>query len=116
MMFAWSTAFVGSGIAAEYPEGATHDSDCAIGVSAGAAPVYLVEPVVQAVREWAIHLAAGEESHVGGDGGQTEDARSALTGALIGQVAGDPRRFGNPAGRRTQDDDDADPRCGTDGP
>ena len=102
-------------VTAEDGEGAAHQADGAVGVSAGAPTVHLAESALQPRHETRIGLSAGEKSKVVGNSGKPEDAWPALTGALTGEVAGDTRRLGHSTGVLSEDGDDPDAGGGTDG-
>ena len=57
-------------------------------------------PVLDPVEHIGVGPARPQLLEVVGDGGQAEDARAALAGALAGHVPGDPGRLGDAAGRR----------------
>ena len=66
-------------VGGEDGEGAAHQADGAVGVSAGTPSVHLAESALQARHETTVRLSAGQKSKVVGNSRKPEDARPALT-------------------------------------
>ena len=66
-------------VAAEDGEGAAHQADGPVGVSAGTPSVDLVESALHSRHETRVRLSAGQKSKVVGKSRKPEDARPALT-------------------------------------
>ena len=59
-------------------------------------------------------FAAGQSGQIVSDGGEPVDARTALTGVLVGQVACDAGRFGKTAGCLPEHHHHSGAGCGAD--
>ena len=101
---------VGGHIRGEDLERAAHHPDGAVGMPAGTATIDLLQPAQEPGHQWRIGGASGESGQILGHGGQTEHARSALARALERGIPSHPSGLNQAAGRRTEDDDDADSR------
>jgi hypothetical protein len=87
-----------------------------IGVPACPAAGNFGQPAIKPWHETDVSLAAGESGQIVSDSREPEDARAALSGTLVGQVAGDTRRLGNSARVGSENDDDPHAGRGTDRP
>jgi hypothetical protein len=67
-----------------------HHPHGAVGMPARSASVHFAQATSEPRHDVVAALAAGQPSQVVSDAGEPEDARTALAGALIGQVASDP--------------------------
>src|ERR1700683_998789 len=67
-----------------------HHAHGAIGMSARPAPVHFAQAPMKSRHDVLVALAARQPRQVASDGGESVDARAALPGALIRQVAGNP--------------------------
>ena len=91
----------------ERPCGACYEADSPVGMGAGAPPVY--EPAESRdplVAPGGANAAGGDRLDRQGKRVEAVDARTALSGALFGEPAGDARRLGNGAGGLGQQKDD----------
>jgi hypothetical protein len=103
------TSFVGDYIRSECLQGAPDQPDRTIGVTAGPAPTHLAEAADEAWHEIRAGLASSQMGQVISNGGKPEDARAALSRALVGQESSDAGRLRDAARFGSQHNDDSDP-------
>jgi hypothetical protein len=106
---------VGHHVLREDVECATHETDGAVWVSTRTAPVHLDESVPESYHEALICLTPSESSQVVCNGRKSQDARSALAGALPSQITGDACGFGNATRSVAKDGDHSDAGGGANG-
>jgi hypothetical protein len=105
---------VGGNVAGKDGQRAPHEAHRSIGMAARPAPVHLTQTTLEPRDVFAASFAAGQSGHIVSDGGEPVDARTALTGVLVGQVACDPGRFCETAGCLPEHHDHSGAGCGAD--
>jgi hypothetical protein len=106
------TPAVGGNVAGKDGQRAPHEAHRSIGMAARPAPVHFTQTIVNERDVFAPSFAAGQPGHIVSDCGEPVDARTALTGVLVGQVACDPGRFGETAGCLPEHHDHSGAGCG----
>ena len=92
-------------------QGAADEPDGTVGMAAGPAPVHLAEPAVQ--HRQVGGAAFGKPLNFPGDRVKAKQARTALARRFVGEVAGHPGGFGEPARVGWQGGDQARAHAGT---
>jgi hypothetical protein len=105
---------MGGKVAGKDGQCAPHEAHRSIGVAARPAPVHLTQTTLEPPDVIVAPFAAGQSGHIVSDGGEPVNARTALAGVLVGQVARDPGRFGETAGCLPEYHDHSGAGCGTD--
>jgi hypothetical protein len=103
-------------VAGEDGQRTAYEVHRSIGMTARSTSVHLIQTTMQPHDVFAGSFAAGQSGHIVSDGGEPVDARTALTGALAGQVACDPRRLGETAGCLSEHRNHSGAGCGADRP
>jgi hypothetical protein len=90
-MNAWLTLDVGRHIFGKHAETAARQTNGAVRMSTGAPPRYFAKSPFKSCRQSCVDASLGQSGHIVGNGREPENARSTLTGALVGQIVHNPR-------------------------